>query len=322
MKIEQIQYLLEINKLHSISAASRSLHVGQTTLSAVVKATEEEVGFPIFQRTPNGVTATPMGERFMTLAWEIAVKYEQLLALRQRITGRSSVVTVLMSSSAALCLAIPLMERYYTPEQSAGLSFEEYPSEQIGKRILDNEANIGVSFLSEEDIRRLEMGTDKNQLRVERLLDDEMMLLVSEKHRFAGRDYVNAEEICSERIGTISKFGNDKILGRLIFNCDWRTSFSSGDLVCHAVREQNMVAFISRFYLSCDSVMDLSGLRAIPLRNTEFENHQVICLLTSKGRDLRYPEKMLRDCIRQYFKDFKAAQQKGLTGNGGEHCAD
>ena len=50
MKLEQVRYMLEINRLHSISAAARSLHVGQTTLSAIVKSVEEEVGFSIFQR--------------------------------------------------------------------------------------------------------------------------------------------------------------------------------------------------------------------------------------------------------------------------------
>ena len=41
MKLEQFHYLLEINRLRSISAAARSLHIRQTTLSAMVKTVEE-----------------------------------------------------------------------------------------------------------------------------------------------------------------------------------------------------------------------------------------------------------------------------------------
>ncbi|MBM6722611.1 helix-turn-helix domain-containing protein [Pseudoflavonifractor phocaeensis] len=52
MKLEHFRYFLEIGRLHSISAAARSLHIRQTTLSAIVKGAEEELGYPIFRRTP------------------------------------------------------------------------------------------------------------------------------------------------------------------------------------------------------------------------------------------------------------------------------
>ena len=74
MKLEHFHYLLEIYRLHSISAAARKLHIKQTTLSAIVKAAEEEIGFSIFQRTPGGVTTTPAGEELMSLAWEINLR--------------------------------------------------------------------------------------------------------------------------------------------------------------------------------------------------------------------------------------------------------
>ena len=80
MKLEHFRYLLEVGRLHSISAAARSLHIRQTTLSAIVKSAEEELGYPIFRRTPSGVAATAAGERFLVLAWEINLKYEELLS--------------------------------------------------------------------------------------------------------------------------------------------------------------------------------------------------------------------------------------------------
>ena len=99
MKLEHFRYLLEINRLHSISAAARALHIRQTTLSAMVKAVEEEVGFPIFQRAPTGVIATPAGEQFMALAWEINVKYDELLSLKQRSIDGTQTIPLLLASS-------------------------------------------------------------------------------------------------------------------------------------------------------------------------------------------------------------------------------
>ena len=84
MKLEHFRYLLEINRLHSISAAARSLHISQTTLSSVVKNIETELGFPVFQRTPDGVAATTDGKKLMELAWDVNIKYEELTKLRDR----------------------------------------------------------------------------------------------------------------------------------------------------------------------------------------------------------------------------------------------
>ena len=113
MKLEQFHYLLEINRLRSISAAARSLHIRQTTLSAMVKTVEEEVGFPIFQRAPTGVIATPAGEQFMSLAWEINVKYDELLSLKQRSIDGSQTISLLLAPSLLPVLSIPLTQRFH-----------------------------------------------------------------------------------------------------------------------------------------------------------------------------------------------------------------
>ena len=61
--LEHFQYMLEIDRCRSISAAARSLGLVQTTLSSIVKTVESALGFPIFQRTPNGVAPTVLGEQ-------------------------------------------------------------------------------------------------------------------------------------------------------------------------------------------------------------------------------------------------------------------
>ena len=112
MKLEHFHYLLEIHRFHSISAASRKLHIGQTTLSAIVKAAEEEVGFQIFQRAPEGVLTTSAGEKFMTLAWEINLQYEKLMALKRRTTAGAPSINVLMAPTISVRLSIPLLEQF------------------------------------------------------------------------------------------------------------------------------------------------------------------------------------------------------------------
>lgn len=316
MKLEQIHYLVEINRLQSISAAARSLRVRQTTLSAIVRTVEEEVGFAIFQRMPQGVVATPAGEHFLSLAWEIHVKYEELLAMKRRITGGAPVINVPMSHSISARLAIPLSERFYKFDVHGNLFFEELPSEEVGQRILDNTANLGLANLTEGDILRIRQDYKKDSLVIERLLEDELCIMVSRQHRFADRETVDIRELLGERRANLGGRKRDKVLGSATSRSGLLTSFASVDDMYQAVIQQNIVGFAPRFIGEGVLEEDDLAARLIPLRNTENENRMYVCLLTCKDRKLRYQENIIVSCIRDYFRTLR--EQSGAAAEGGE----
>ena len=61
VRVEQFFYAIEIADTGSFSQAARNLYVSQPNLSHAVKQIEEQVGFPLFVRTPSGVIPTPEG---------------------------------------------------------------------------------------------------------------------------------------------------------------------------------------------------------------------------------------------------------------------
>ena len=58
MRTEYLEYLLEVARTKSISAAAKKLFIGQTTLSAIINSVENELNVKIFQRTHRGVALT------------------------------------------------------------------------------------------------------------------------------------------------------------------------------------------------------------------------------------------------------------------------
>ena len=62
MRIEQLQHLLAIAKWRSMSQAAQQLYLNPSTLSTSVKNLEDELGFSIFARTPQGVSVTLLGQ--------------------------------------------------------------------------------------------------------------------------------------------------------------------------------------------------------------------------------------------------------------------
>lgn len=62
MNTNQLEYLIEISKHNSMSAASEELHMSPQALSMSIKKLEEELGFIVLHRSFKGITLTSDGE--------------------------------------------------------------------------------------------------------------------------------------------------------------------------------------------------------------------------------------------------------------------
>ena len=71
MKIETLDYIVMTARFPTISIAAEKQFLSQTTLSSAIKSVENEVGFPIFERTPRGIALTAQGAEFVRLAEEV-----------------------------------------------------------------------------------------------------------------------------------------------------------------------------------------------------------------------------------------------------------
>lgn len=80
MRLEQLEYLIEIAKQNSMSTASKNLHLAPQTLSISMKNLEEEMGFIIFDRTSKGATLTANGELVLKFALKTVAEYHSIIA--------------------------------------------------------------------------------------------------------------------------------------------------------------------------------------------------------------------------------------------------
>ena len=90
MNIKHFQYLIEIERVRSISQAAENLYIGQPNLSRILKEIELDVGFPIFLRTTHGVRPTERGATFLQHARNILREVEsiQMMSPHQMVEDR------------------------------------------------------------------------------------------------------------------------------------------------------------------------------------------------------------------------------------------
>jgi DNA-binding transcriptional LysR family regulator len=98
---------MEFNRLRSFAAvaetrhltrAAEKLHISQPALSAQIRALEDELDLPLFERTPAGMNLTPAGRRLLVEAEKVLSAAQALQAaarsLKGEVGGRATLGTL------------------------------------------------------------------------------------------------------------------------------------------------------------------------------------------------------------------------------------
>lgn len=80
MTIQQLEYILEVNRAGPMSKAAKNLFVSHSSVSNCVAALEEDLGFPVFDRNFQGVTPTAQGREVLEHAAQVC---EHLRRMRE-----------------------------------------------------------------------------------------------------------------------------------------------------------------------------------------------------------------------------------------------
>ena len=78
MRIDQIRQFLEIANTGNISKAAENLYLSQPSLSLSIRKLEEELGRPLFIRTPRGLTLTDFGREILLYSENLLNDYAEL----------------------------------------------------------------------------------------------------------------------------------------------------------------------------------------------------------------------------------------------------
>lgn len=88
MRLEQLEYLIEVARQSSLGIASGNLHLTQQALSLSIKNLENEMGVTLLRRTHQGIYLTKDGEVMLSFAQDMVAKHQRLVE-RFRVNERS-----------------------------------------------------------------------------------------------------------------------------------------------------------------------------------------------------------------------------------------
>ena len=110
MTLVQLRHLIALAELGSFSKAAPALFLTQPALSRSIRALEDELGLPLFDRVGRRIELTPLGRATLERARRLVADTDELLAGGQGLAGgRAGTLRVGMGSGPGAMLMTPLL---------------------------------------------------------------------------------------------------------------------------------------------------------------------------------------------------------------------
>ena len=321
MRMEYLRYLLEIQRKNSIAMAAEELYLGQTTLRTIVKSVEEELGLDIFRRVYRGVNVTPEGEEAFALISEINDLFQQAQTLNCVLPSMIQPVRIILPPTINSVLAVPLSQMFYEKVPEGELDFQTVLSQEVGSQMIKEGNNIGFAYFSDDNFDTYGVIAGKYQLEVKKLLRDNQYLVVSSRNVLANQEQISYSEIKNINFAMLPHYVSPEHSNYIQYfgpgNC--YTVFSSISLVKQAVLKQNMATILPGFCFLHDQNIGHNHLRPLILKENDGKERRGtnLCLIYRQHHNLNDSEKILLQCVEEYFEQIAPIPQP-VSGWEGE----
>jgi LysR family transcriptional regulator, hydrogen peroxide-inducible genes activator len=145
MNLQQLEYIVALDKFKSFSKAAESCFITQATLSTMVKKLEEELDVVIFDRKNNPVITTDDGKKIIQEAHKTLFHSYRLKEIsseiKEKIEGELRIGIIPTIASNLLHRIIPrLLEKY----PNLVVHIQEITTENILSQLKTNELDVGI----------------------------------------------------------------------------------------------------------------------------------------------------------------------------------
>ena len=113
LNYQALYYLLEVSAAQSFSLAADKLHMSRPALSTSIKNLEKELGFPLLNRSHEGVTLTPQGEAVVTLAQKGFAFFDEIEHMASHKSELTTDISIYASQALNTSLVPALIKKYY-----------------------------------------------------------------------------------------------------------------------------------------------------------------------------------------------------------------
>lgn len=202
MEIRQLKAFLAIAEAKTFTAGARRVNVTQAAISMQIKQLEDEVGLPLFVRTPRRVIVTEAGEYLMGRARRILREHDSALSEIAELGGAEHGRLRIGSASA-------LFATQQLPQILQHLR-EKFPNSELGVTSGTSTALIEKIQHGEIDIAFVSFPVDAPNIQTDLLFSDEIVAVAHPKHPLARERFISAATLAGEKLILGERGGNTR----------------------------------------------------------------------------------------------------------------
>ena len=188
MDINQLEVLVTVAQEKSFSRAADVLNRPQPAISQAVRRLEEEIGEKLFDRSSKDGTLTQEGRVLVDYARQMLnLRHTAQNAIREVRNLHSGKVTVSANEHTVFSL-LPVIAEFTKRHPLVKVEVRRGVASRIPKEIAARDVELGVISFQPSD----------NSLKSVPVMTDELLLIVSPKHRLAAKRSVSIGELGDE----------------------------------------------------------------------------------------------------------------------------
>ena len=151
MNLQQLKYIVAVNRFRSFARAAEASNVTQPTLSAMIVKLEEELDLRIFERNNRSVIPTTAGEKIIRQAEKALMEVERIRAIvleDKELIGGSFNLSV--GPTIAPYILSKFIKHYREHYPSVALSIQELKANHMLDALLSGELDAGIAISGNE----------------------------------------------------------------------------------------------------------------------------------------------------------------------------
>lgn len=308
MRLEQLQYFVQVVESHSFNKAAQKLNITQPALTNAIRSLEEELGVQLLVRSRRGCVPTAWGVRIYedckSLLAELTAK---IASWKQPDTGGGEPVFVPVVAIPSACNY--LTEHVFSSMKQAlplvDVVLHEAVVYELSSFLQQGKAHVGVTAFSEDEADRLIAQYREMGFVSEPLMKDEYYVFISSRHPLARKESLTVQDCSTLKLATYSNqmLKRNQLFQKKIFEVIGITQYvyvNSRENIMQMVA-QNKAAGCFLHRMSAYSWYVTNGLiRALPVEGMHLmpSSHYLIHLESSA---LSPAERQVVDFIRRHY---------------------
>ena len=202
MEIRQLKAFLAIAEMKTFTAGARRVNVTQAAISMQIRQLEDEVGIPLFIRTPRRVILTEAGERLLDRARRILREHDTAIAEIAEIAGAEYGRLRIGSASAMFATSqLPtILEKLKNKFPNAEITVSSGTSQTLVEKIMHGD--IDIAFVS--------LPVEAANIQTDLLFSDEIVAISHPSHPLSKQKVISAAALAGEHLILGEQGGNTR----------------------------------------------------------------------------------------------------------------